>query len=242
MGWVGVCNPQPEQAIYANKEKMSNPYITMIASEWADPIADLSASWQKRMVANPHISHMTPQDRGTCCAIILLFVVMLESYTVRADFDIESEEGIDIKKSSGRKFDARGWWEKSNYHAKEDVVDVFVMRDAIAHNHLYGYDDPHPALPIKYTHLDGGDNKFRSRTREGRLTRTGLSCIPGEIGPNEVIGISRISEGALRLLCEKFPGVGEVDFFFARRGAAKNLWECVFSAADMASRLKVRTI
>lgn len=97
MGWVGVCNPQPEQAIYANKEKMSNPYITMIASEWADPIADLSASWQKRMVANPHISHMTPQDRGTCCAIILLFVVMLESYTVRADFDIESEEGIDIR-------------------------------------------------------------------------------------------------------------------------------------------------
>lgn len=209
----------------------------MIASEWADPIADLAASWQKRMVANPHLSHITPQDRGTCCAIILLFVVMLESYTVRADFDFKSEEDKDMKKSSVL-FDARGWWERSNYHAKEDVVDVFVMRDAIAHNHLYGFDDPQPARPTKYTHLDGGDKKFRSRTREGRLTRTGLSCIPGEIGPSEVIGISRISEGALRFLSECFPAVGDVDFYFTRRGTAKNLWECIFETAEIAARMK----
>jgi hypothetical protein len=56
---------------------------------------------------------------------------MVESYTLRVAVDQDKRP---------TRFRAYDWWTKSAYQHREDVLDLFVLRDAIAHNHVYEYE------------------------------------------------------------------------------------------------------
>lgn len=209
-------------------QQKHDEYLTIIASVWADPIADLAYSWYKRINKRPDINWLTLSDRGACYSLILLLTVMLESYTLRAKTDL-------VEKSVN--FNARDWWKRSNYSSKDDVLDLFVVRDVLAHNHLYSF--ANNSGTVDYIHIMGGDKLFQSRVKEGKLKHTGLSCIPDEIGPNHVMRMSEITKSALDYLYENYKSIGSVDFGFARRGTECNLWTVINNAASTAIKQRV---
>ncbi len=222
-------------------------YLTVIASQWADPIADIASAWNDRVKQNNYPSHLTLRDQGSCYSIILLLVVMLESYSLRADTgaldaagDItlrEGETSMDDRKSL-KLFNVRNWWAKTEYDHKEEVLDVFVIRDVLAHNHLYSYaDDENSNNLFVYSHFSGGDGRFNCREKNGHLTRTGMSCIPREIGISEVKLVAKITNQALLFLKNNYERIGIVNFNFARRGVNLNLWDGIMEAATNAEFL-----
>lgn len=213
---------------------IDDDYITLIGGEWADPIADIASAWQARINKPGYPTHLTLRDKGTCKAIMLLLAVMLESYSLKAA--IGKIHNDDATKPV--RHDVREWWKQSGYVDVENVLDVFVIRDALAHNHLYSYSlDWESDNDPDYSHIIGGDNLFRSRVVDGKLKHTGLTCNPETICPVDVIGVANFTRCALKYLSGNYSGIGETDFNFARRGKYKNLWEGIDAAVNDAMRL-----
>ena len=212
----------------------NDDYITVIGSEWTYPIADIADAWRARLIQPGYHTHLTLRDKGACKAIILLLAVMLESYSLRASTDNIHDE--DVAKTN--KFLVRDWWESCDYEDIGDVLDIFVIRDALAHNLLYSYsEDWQSNKRSVYSHIKGGEKLFKNRVAKGKLKHTDLSCNPDTIGPKDVIGVAKITEQALRYLSENYPGIGKVDFNFAKRGKSKNLWGCIEDVANEAIKL-----
>lgn len=225
--------------------KIDDEYITVIASAWAYPLADLASAWRKRIEQKGDASHLTQADRGTCYAMILMLIVMLESYSLRAAIDIATDDVADSTADTDIKdekvvtfFDVRKWWEQSEYCDKEKVIDLFVVRDVLAHNHLYSYSlGKSGAHSPTYSLISRGDTRFRARVLDGKLLHTGMSCVPETIGPKEVLMVADITQKALRYLSKNYQRVSSVDFNFVRRGASRNLWEGIEDAASAANAL-----
>jgi hypothetical protein len=204
---------------------MINPFITIIGSEWADPLGDLAYAFEQRLIHQKHIFHLTPSYRGSCCSIIVMLVLMLESFTIRAEFD---DENSTLEQKAI--FEAAKWWEKSDYEDKQNILDAFVIRNSLVHNHLYSYGGDSDFI----SHLNGGSKSDRKRTENGVLIHSGLSCDPSTVGPQEVLFISNAVQNGLRFLKYKSANVGVVEFYFAGRGAHKSLWDTIYSAATLA--------
>ncbi len=160
------------------------------------------------------------------CAIILQLLVMLESYALRAFRNTLPTT------DAPKKWSAFEWWKASSFTGKEGVLDAIVLRDVIAHNHLY-YFDYVEAPPEAHELAQGGNSNFRARAQQGRLLHTRLTCIPSNIGPVEVRTVVDIVEGALRWLAASHTNVN-ADFHFARRGHDKTLWQVLRSTLDIA--------
>lgn len=226
-------------------------YLTAIASQWADPIADLAGAWRQRVQQVNYPSHLTTRDQGTCYSIILLLVVMLESYSLRAKTGaLDATEisrllkinAFGAKKNVDGKFTATSWWKQSSYSDRESVIDVFMLRDALAHNHLYIYSQVESATDLlTYSRLVGGSKEFDCRATAGYLRVTGLPCIANEIGISEVAKVSEIVRNALIFLKKTYSLLGSVDFNFAGRGDSHNLWECIDDAVRGAKAYRGKT-
>lgn len=209
-------------------------YITLIGGEWADPIADIASAWLARINKPGYPTHLTLRDKGACKAIMLLLAVMLESYSLKAAIGNIHEEGA----TKTDRFDVRDWWKRSGYVDVEVVLDVFVIRDALAHNHLYSYSiDWQSDTDPEYSRMIGGDKLFKARVSNGKLIHSALSCNPEIITPTDVIGVAKITRSALEYLSNNHSGLGETDFNFARRGKCKSLWDGIDAAANDAIRL-----
>lgn len=201
-------------------------YISFIASEWADPIADLAIAWRRRLERKTGTRDLSPYDRGMSCAIVLQLVVMLESHTLRAQWNVNPPE------RGGRQWTVTDYWQKSTYLDREAVLDAIVLRDVVAHNHLYWFDEPQQRS-AESEHAYGGDTKFRARVVQGRLRHTGMLCIPGTLGPAEVCKVAGIVERALQWLAAVHSNI-DADFHFARRGKDKTLWQVLRSTLEVA--------
>jgi hypothetical protein len=201
-------------------------YISFIAGDWADPIADLAVAWRRRLESDRDSNHITPYDRGMAASIILQLVVMLESCTLRAFWNVECPA------AGTPKWSVFDWWNSSDYAETEAVLDAIVLRDVIAHNHLYWFDGADQSS-TEFEHAYGGDGKFRARAAHGRLHHTGMTCIPRALGPAEVRKASEIVEAALRWLTAGHSNI-DADFYFARRGQHKTLWQVLGATLDVA--------
>jgi hypothetical protein len=199
--------------------------ISIIGSEWADPIGDLAYAFEQRLIRQKEINHLTPSYRGSCCSIIVLLMLMLESSTIRAEFDSEN-----TTLDANSLFEASAWWKRSCYQDRENILDAFVIRNSLVHNHLYY----HFANNGDIRHLNGGSKADRMRINNGILIHSGLSCDPSIIGPKELLLICATVNKALQFLKHNSANIGVVDYSFARRGGHKNLWETIYSAANLA--------
>lgn len=205
---------------------LEKEYISFIASQWADPIADLAVAWRRRLVSATDIQHVTLYDRSMSCAIVLQLLVMLESYALRACWNATAPADVP------QRWSAFEWWKASSFPNREGVLEAIVLRDVVAHNHLYFFDHAEsPTEPHELTH--GGNKNFRIRAQQGRLLHTKLTCIPTKIGPIEVRTVVDIVEEALQWLSASHTNV-DADFHFARRGQDKTLWQVLRSTLDVA--------
>lgn len=108
--------------------------ITVVGSSYFQPIADLVESLIRRPAPDPYPTGTSSRENGYCASLVLLLVALLESYASRLRFlrpeDVTS--GRSTPDLLGELF--------SDLPGKGELIEVFLVRNVIAHNHIWHLD------------------------------------------------------------------------------------------------------
>ena len=174
-------------------ESASVTVVSIVGDAYAQPICDLLSrlfapnrkSWRNAV-------KVSSVENGYAVSVCVLAVLCLESYIMRARYRSTSF------KTSGRDRSALTFFRQRfpNYHSHDQLSEVFVLRDAIAHNHLWEIEYssvPEQEPRIQRAHLDNvsGDAKYREhvdRVRH-RTKRLGLRVIPFQVGRKDAVSV-----------------------------------------------------
>jgi hypothetical protein len=109
--------------------------ISIVGSAYLQPIVDLLDKLLEEPISRAGPGGTGLHENGYSAAIIVLLVFVLESYTARVRF-VRREEKLGDGTSTPDLL--------ANYFprlsTKEDLVEVFILRNALVHNHLWHQD------------------------------------------------------------------------------------------------------
>lgn len=109
--------------------------ITIVGSAYLQPIADLLDRLLKRSVSGVGPGGTSMHENGYSAALVVLLVAVLESYTARLRF-VRGGEVVAGNLSTpdllAKYFPA--------LPTKEELVEVFLVRNVLAHNHVWHLD------------------------------------------------------------------------------------------------------
>jgi len=153
-------------------------YVSVLSSGLFQPIADLFHLMDQRLPAGPNEVQASPAENGQAASIIVLGVLVLESVLNRTRYvdKVGAEKPLDTLRRLGAG------------NLAEDAEELFVLRDVIAHNHLwvatFHWDDQGEMRLDSAEILPGyGDKKFKRvvdpDTR--RTRRLGLDVFPTRV-------------------------------------------------------------
>jgi len=130
-------------------------YVSIIGMNYTLPISSLVEKIldEERL---PPIDTATVYDNGYSVGIIVLTILMLESFVRRASLVLEDEYD-NVFKYIKNTF--------SDYSRIDILEELFVLRDAIVHNHLWSMNASWDERGIMHVsdinHLAGGDKKYK---------------------------------------------------------------------------------
>jgi len=162
-----------------DEEKRDEGYVPVILASLLQPIADLFSQMDARGPRGPNEVQASGVENGYAASIIVLSIVVVESALNRTRYvrkEHEREHPIDTLSRLGARDIA------------DDAEELFVVRDAIAHNHLWDatfrWDDEVGMRLSSARRLPGyGDKKFeRAVDPARRMTkRLGLDVFPTRV-------------------------------------------------------------
>ncbi|MBK9258206.1 MAG: hypothetical protein IPM54_00030 [Polyangiaceae bacterium] len=178
-------------------------YVSAIFSNLIDPIVELHESMLRHGGGPPNDVQAAPAENGFVVAIVSLVVFMIEGACGRARYVLRLD-------NSQRRTPVETLRDLGAADLCDDVEEIFVVRDAVAHSHLWTAavvwdqdrlqfrDDP-DLLPTY------GDRKFdRIVNRDTRKTqRLGLDVFPTRIHRHTAITALKVAVAALRFLESK---------------------------------------
>lgn len=162
--------------------------VSIIGSSYFSPIADLLDRWLSRILHRPNAVQSGYYENGYAAALILLLVAMFESYIVRVRYIQGSAVPVKLRTA----IDVLLHLYPRLKHRKA-LIDVYVARDAIFHNHLWEIEyslGGYPAMvfhsAVKYPAF--GDKKYSARVNStNRRTKAlGISVVPTRINRRDV--------------------------------------------------------
>lgn len=108
--------------------------ITVVGSSYFQPIADLVEILIKRPAPDPYPAGTSSRENGYCASLVLLLVAMLESYASRLRF-LRPQEVTSGRSTPDLLSDLF-----SDLPSKTELIEVFLVRNVIAHNHIWHLD------------------------------------------------------------------------------------------------------
>lgn len=173
--------------------------ITVGATGYCQPIADLihrlSKLAQQRVVAG----RSAYQERGYAASIVLLLVVMLESYVGRVSF-LQTQLGARGRpKPTQMPVPKYLAYLRKSFRLERSLTEVFVLRDAIAHGHVWRLYEANqgkrsPTLTRAVREPNYGNKAFEvslnPRTRRSRVLS--LNLMPAALSRREVAKVFSI--------------------------------------------------
>lgn len=109
--------------------------ITVVGSAYFQPIADLVDKLLKRPLPAPFPAGSGEYENGYSVSLVVLLAAALESYTSRLRF-VRRKDVI----AEGRSTPDLLADYFPNLPTKDDLVEIFLARNAVAHNHLWHLD------------------------------------------------------------------------------------------------------
>ena len=165
--------------------------VTIIGSSYFQPVADLLSQLLRRPRPKPNEVQAGYYENGYCASMILLLVTMLESYVMRVRYI--NREALPIQKMPLAKYLTKLY---PDYEQPEELTEVLVVRDVIAHNHLWEMDVSWPdddlmILDRAQKEDTEGDNKYRSvvNTETRRTKLLELNVIPTRVGRSDLLKV-----------------------------------------------------
>ena len=160
-------------------------YLSIIGYSYLNPLGVLLEKLFSLDQRDPNEVQTSPLENGYSVSLIILTVLMVESLVRRVQFFVEKG-----KTRSSLQFIRNNF---SEYENIDDIEELFVVRDVIAHNHVWGCQiiwEKHGDM--KFGSIDdriGGDDKFdRVIDTKKRKTRSlGINLFPTRINREDVI-------------------------------------------------------
>lgn len=109
--------------------------ISVIGSAYLQPIADLTETLLARSISGEGPAGSGIHENGYSSALVVLLVALLESYTARVRFQRRSE-AIAVNVSTPELL-AKYF---PDIPTKDELIEVFLIRNVIAHNHIWHLD------------------------------------------------------------------------------------------------------
>jgi hypothetical protein len=200
------CNsqmPRSREAVMKVVKPDSHNYVSILGTSLFEPIVTLLEKILAEKDRGASAVQTSGVEHGYCASACLLLAVMLESFVMRARY---------LAASKASEPPQRTWLEflrkrYPEFSLLEEVREVMVLRDVIAHNHLwrieYSDDDAASMKVLKKADLDPscGDAKFEdvvdNKLRQTR--RLGLNVVPTKIHRSDV---SKVLETVCKALLE----------------------------------------
>ncbi len=186
---------------------MTENIITVVGSSYYQPIADLI----QRLLAHERLGATTVKrgyrENGYSSAIILLLVVAFESYVTRVSYlqrQLSKDGNPKMKRTSVPDYLTQL---RKSFTLQKSLTEVFVLRDVLAHNHLWTltmsyHESKHLILRRAVKDTEFGDYKYdvsvNSKIR--RTSVLGLNVVPTSVGLREVAKVFDVLWRAFRFL------------------------------------------
>jgi hypothetical protein len=157
--------------------------VSILGSSYFQPIANLVEQWKVFTPHRPNKVQSGFYESGYASSVILLLVAMFESYVVRLRFvqsskvPVTSRTALEVVLAVFPRL-----------RHKKALIDVYVLRDAIFHNHLWEIQyswggSPTMVMHAAERHPAFGDKKYQARvdpTRR-RTRALGVNVVPTRV-------------------------------------------------------------
>jgi hypothetical protein len=170
------------------KESPEYQLVTIIGSDYFEPIADLLDKLLSLSTQDPNEVKASNREVGYSASVIVLLVLLLESYAMRVRYI--NRTTIPIKKTPVHQYLKSLY---SDFDMTHEVKEVFIVRDVIAHNHLWEIeftweDESEMKLLKAEKEASSGDDKYRDHVdvSSRKTTTLGLNVVPVKIGKRDV--------------------------------------------------------
>lgn len=185
--WVAAA--LDDQAMFEDEELQTQitESVTVIATDLMQPLG----------VMVEQLGRTRHFERGLSMSVILHAVVMFESWLARSRFDanIYEKRALDYYDSL-----------RQTHQSLPDVTEIFVLRDALAHNHLWRLETDWSEEPTTRLLglILGGDSKYRAATdlSTGLTKAHSLHVVPTQIVKSDAKKVLSIVGEAIQALCE----------------------------------------
>jgi hypothetical protein len=155
--------------------------VSIVGSSYFQPIAELFSRLRQRLPEGGTNSVKTsPAENGYAASICLLSVVCFESYLMRVRY--KNRQHPSAKEKNALKFIEKLY---PQFPYLERITEAFILRDVLAHNHLWELDvswDDELGMLLHSARKDkiSGDNKYNGYVdMQTRTTRKlGLNVVP----------------------------------------------------------------
>ena len=162
--------------------------VSITGSSYFQPIACLIEQWLKHPKPRTNAVQSGYYEYGFSCSVILLLVAMFESYMVRVRYINKNNVPAKVRTALDVLFHVY-----PGVRNKKALTDVYVVRDAIFHNHLweieYTWGGPQSMSLIGAAkHPAFGDKKYTARVNPTtRKTKAlSLSVVPTRVNRTDV--------------------------------------------------------
>lgn len=167
---------------------MPETEVTILGTSFLEPILLLWRKLNESNFSGYSEIRKSMNENGYSCSIISLCVFCIESFITRMRYidDANLSERKDALKYFRSKFPSEGIF-------NEDLTELFVLRNLIAHNHLwkinYDFDANYNEINISRNTYEGwGNNDFNNNIilDDCQTKRLKLEIIPTKIGKEDV--------------------------------------------------------
>jgi len=137
--------------------------VSILGSSYFQPIANLVERWRVYTPHRPNKVQSGFYEHGYAASVILLLVAMFESYAVRLRFVQGSKIPADARTALDVVFAAF-----PRLRHRKALIDVYVLRDSVFHNHLWEIEYSWRGSPTMVMHGASkhpafGDRKYAAR-------------------------------------------------------------------------------
>jgi hypothetical protein len=176
--------------------------VSIVGSAYFQPIADLLDDLLSRPKPTANDVKTSQREYGLACSISLLAVVCFESCAMRVRYLNRAVPAA--QKRSALEF-LRALY--PNFPNIDELSEVFVLRDIIAHNHLWkiGFSwDDQPDMVLQSASKDSisGDTKYPlhvdTSTRKTKLLQ--LNAVPIKVDRSDALKLLKVVWNALLFL------------------------------------------
>jgi hypothetical protein len=161
--------------------------VTIVGSSYFQPITDLLARLMGQSKPASNEVQTNSHENGYCTSLVLLLVAMLESYVMRVRYF--NRDRFPIEKISVVQYLRRLY---SDYQRWNELIEIFVLRDVIAHNHLWEIDfvwSEESVMTLLQAEKEStaGDKKYEKVVNEQKRTNAlDLNIFPTKVDRTDV--------------------------------------------------------